>query len=368
MSDISNAPAGGAEQSIASIASTPADTRPLTPSEAGRALAARRVEKAKEQQAAPEPVPQEQAPVETPQELPETASDAQPEADPVETTNEAEPAELPPIEPPRSWTKEDKEEFASYPREAQEKIARREQERERTFRQSQNEAAEQRKAIEAKAQDAEKVRQEYEARLPVLLQTLQETQAGQFADIKTQADVVKLAQEDPFRYLQWDAHQKQVAALNAELNGAQERQQREWQNKWAEFALREDKLIAEKIPELADPAQRTKVQESALSYLKDTGFSESELGSAWNGQASLSLRDHRVQSMIRDAVKFREGQENAKKAIAAKPLPPVQRPGVAAPKGAADTQNVQNLSRKLDQSGNLKDAAALLIAKRRAAR
>jgi hypothetical protein len=294
-----------------------------------------------------------------------TPNDAQPQADPVET-QEAEPAGLPPIEPPRSWTKEEKDEFATYPREAQEKIARREQERERVIRQSQNEAAEQRKAIEAQRTEAEKVRQEYEAKLPALIQTLQETQAGQFSDIKLQADVVKLAQEDPFRYLQYDAHLKQVAALQQELNGAQERQAKEWQKHWSEFAQREDAKIVERIPELADPVQRTKVQESALSYLKDTGFTEQELGSAWNGQASLSLRDHRVQSMIRDAVKFREGQESAKKALAAKPLPPVQRPGVAAPRGSAQSENIQNLSKKLEGSGRIDDAAAVLIARRKA--
>jgi len=366
MSDISNAPAGGDSAPAPVVASTPAPApQTLTASEAGRALAQRRFEKLRELQAAPDPAPSAD-PVETPQELVETPNDAQPEADPVET-QEADPAELPPIEPPRSWTKDEKEEFATYPREAQEKIARREQERERAVRQSQNEAAEQRKAIEAQRTEAEKVRQEYEAKLPAIVQALQEFQGGQFSDIKTPADAQKLAAEDPFRYLQYDAHQKQVAALHAELNGAQERQAREWQSKWAEFAHNEDKKIAERIPELADPVQRTKVQESALSYLKDTGFTESELGSAWNGQASLSLRDHRVQSMIRDAVKYREGQESAKKAITAKPLPPVQRPGVAPPRGAAADQNIQTLSKKLESSGKVDDAVALVLARRRAA-
>lgn len=361
MSDLSNAPAGGAEQPIAApIASTPADTSPITASEAGRALAQRRVERLRERQAEPAQAP------EPPQELAETPNDAQPQADPVETTETPDPAEVPPIEPPRSWTKEEKEEFATYPREAQEKIARREQERERSIRQSQNEAAEQRKAIEAERQQAERVRQDYEAKLPALLQTLQETQAGKFADIKTQADVVKLAQDDPFRYAEWDAHQKQIAAIHYEVSASQERQANEWRDRWVKFAEREDQLTSERIPELADPVKKAKVQEGAISYLKEIGFQESELSSAWNGQASLSLRDHRLQGMIRDAVKYREGQAAAKKAIAVKPLPPVQKPGVAAPRGAIETATIKNLSAKLDQTGSIKDAAALLRARRAA--
>ena len=63
---------------------------------------------------------------------------------PGEQTESAEPeaAAPPPIEPPRSWTKDEKERFQSLPRETQEYLATREQERDREFRRSQNEAAE----------------------------------------------------------------------------------------------------------------------------------------------------------------------------------------------------------------------------------
>ena len=48
----------------------------------------------------------------------------------------------------------------------------------------------------------------------------------------------------------------------------------------------------------------------------------------------------------------------------AQPLPPVQRPGTSQPKGAAQEAVIQNLTKKLDASGSLKDAAALLKARR----
>lgn len=372
MSDISNAPAGAAEQPIAApvVVSTPAEpTGPISTRDAAIALSQRRWAKAKEQTeqpAAPAAAPQEPAAVEPPQELADEASAAPDVSPDPGETEQPEPAELPPIEPPRSWTSEERERFKSYPRELQAYLSEREQQRDRDLRTRQNEAAEKLKGLTAKEQAVEQARQQYEAALPALLQTLQDQQAGTYADIKTAADVDRLAHEDPLRYIQWSAHQQKVAAAQQELRASQERQVREYQDKWAQFAEREDKLIAEKIPELADPAQRAKVQEGALSYLKDIGFQESELSSAWNGQASLSLRDHRVQGMIRDAVKFREGQANAKKAITAKPLPPVQRPGVAPTRG--NDANIQALSKKLEATGSIKDAAALRSAKRAAAR
>lgn len=345
---------------------TPAETAstPIDVTEAARALSAWRSSKKAEP-------PPEKVEAEPPQQLAETPSDDQPPADPVETTDTPDPAELPPIEPPRSWTKEEQAEFATYPREAQEKIARREQERDKALRQSQNEAAEKFKAMSAKEQAVEEARKQYETALPQILQTLQDAQSGAFADIKTQADVERLAQEDPFRYLQWDAHQKKVAAVQREFQATQERQAWEWQTKWAEFAEREDKLTAERIPELADPEKRTKLQEGAISYLKDTGFTETDLGQLWNGQTSLSLRDHRVQGLIRDAVKFREAQEAAKKAVSAKPLPPVQKPGVAQNKGAQIIANIEAAANKLSNAkGNAAVEAGmeLLRAQRAAAR
>ncbi len=95
-------------------------------------------------------------------ELPEQGN-----ADPLEApgeTAEAEPAELPTIDPPRSWTKGEKERFATLPRETQEYIADREQERERAIRQSQNEAAEKTKAVTAKEQQLEQIRQQAQSR------------------------------------------------------------------------------------------------------------------------------------------------------------------------------------------------------------
>jgi len=285
-----------------------------------------------------------------------------------ETTESAEPpAEQAPIEPPRSWTKEARERFTSLPRETQEYLASREQDRDRELRRSQNEAAEQRKALEAERAKAEQARAQYETALPDMLATLQQQQAGEFSDIKSIVDVERLAREDWPRYVLWDAAQKRIASAQQNLAGATQRHDQEHKIRLEQFVKREQGLLIEKVPEIADAAQRTKLEHAALGMLRELGFSDPELHALYHGRADLSLHDHRLQMLIRDGVRFRDAQKAAKEA-STKPVPPVQRPGVAQPRGAAQDAVVQNLTKRLDQTGTLKDAARLLAERRKAAR
>jgi hypothetical protein len=343
--------------------SSPADTSPISMADAARALSQRRWAKAKEQDA-PQAAPEE-PPAEQPLEELAHEADADPSQEAPGETQEAEPAELPPIEPPRSWTKEEKERFKSLPHETQEYLAAREQERDRAVRQSQNEAAEYAKGLQAQAQAVEQARQQYEQALPALLQTVQESMAGAFPDIRTIEDVTRLSTEDPFRFSQWQAHRIKVDAVQQEVEQSRYRQQAEFQTRWTEFAAREDTKVMEAIPELSDPAQREKIQKSAVNYLRDAGFTDQELAQAWNGQASISPRDSRFQKLVHDAARYVEAQKNATKTLQTpKPLPPVQKPGVAPPKSGSNEQLIKDLTAKLDRTGDMKVAAQLLAARR----
>lgn len=277
----------------------------------------------------------------------------------------AEPLVEAPIEPPRSWTKEEKERFATLPRETQEYLASREQERDRATRQSQNEAAEGRKAIEAERAKVETARTQYETALPALLATLQEKQAGEFSDIKTIADVEKLAREDWPRYVLWDASQKNLAHVQQQVQAATARQSQEKQQKLAEFISREGELLKEKVPELADPVKGPKLRETAVARLKEIGFSEAELGALWRGETEISLHDHRLQRLIADGVRFQAAQAATRNSTRPA-VPLVQRPGTAQPRGAQAAQVVQNLTQRLDKTGNVKDAVRLLVERRKA--
>jgi hypothetical protein len=358
MSDEAAAPGGG--NSIAVI--TPAAETPavISVSEAARALSAARYKK-------PD-TPVESAEPEATAEPELAQANAEPVEQPIsEEPNEADPAETPPIEPPRSWTKAEKERFQSLPRETQEYLHSREQERERDFRRTQNELAEQRKAITAERETAEKARQQYEAQLPALMAELQNAQQNAFADIKTVDDVTRLAETDPFRYLQWQAHQTKLQAVHAENERAKGQKTQAEQSEWANHVHKENELAAEYIPELADKVKGPALtQRVASELLPELGFKASELADLASGKQKLSIYDHRVQRLLADAVKLRDIQ-SAQKAVAAKPLPPVQKPGVAK-SAAAGSEHLQALQTKFNNSGDLRDAAALRLAQMNASK
>lgn len=323
---------------------------PLTPSEAARSVSDQRFKliakerEPREEAAAPEPEPSASAP----------EADTAPVEEQPSGENEAkEPeAELPPIQAPNSWTKEEKEEFATYPREAQEKIARREQERDSALRRSQSEAAERQKGLTAKEQAIEEARAKYESALPALLETLQSERAGEFSDIKNISDLEKLSKDDPFRYLQWTARQQKIAAVETELKQAQDRQAQENSKRWNDFARRQDDLVLERIPELADEAKAPAIKKKAADVLKDIGFSDDELGQLFNGKSSVSLRDARFQQLVYESTKYRDAQKAAKVAEK-KPLPPVQKPGVAPQRGASSQADIKTLEKQLESASGM---------------
>ena len=290
----------------------------------------------------------------------------QPEADPAEETEEAEPADdQPPIEPPRSWTKAEKERFQSLPRETQEYLHTREQEREREFRRSQNEAAEIRKAAEAERDNVVKARQEYEAKLPTLMQMLQDVNAAQFSDIKSMADVERMALEDPFRKIQWDTHQQKLQAIAYEKSQADQRNAQETQTKWQKLVSDENAKFVEAVPEFADKAKAKELTTKAIDKLTDLGFTQSELAELAEGKKQLPIYDHRIQQLLVDSLKLSE-IKSAPKAVAAKPLPPVVRPGVSRGPNDGHNETIQALEKRLNQSGSEKDAWALYEAKLKA--
>ena len=277
----------------------------------------------------------------------------------------ADPGETQPLDLPRSWAKDKADLWATLDRGTQEYLLEHDSKASSEVRRTQNESAEQRKALDAERTQLEQARQQYEAALPTLLATLQQATAGEFSDIKTMADVERLAREDWPRYALWDAQQKKIGAVQQEMTAAQQRQAQEFTTKWAQFAKDEDAKFLQAAPEMASGDTATKVAKSSIELLKDKGFTDTDLGKLWNGEASLSLRDHRVQLLIRDAVRYRDAQAVAKAKVS-KPVPNVQRPGTAPQRAPDRDVHLAQLSKQLDQSGSWKDAARLLMAQRSA--
>jgi hypothetical protein len=305
--------------------------------------------------------------------------DAAPDADQApgeEKTEQDDPAEkLPSIDPPRSWTKDEKERFKTLPRELQAYVSERERARETELRRGQNEIAEQRKAADESRQQYERARQQYEAALPQVLSQLQSQQAGQFSDIKTWDDVQRLARDDWPRYVEWDAHNKRIQAVRAEMQQVQQRQSHEAVQKFAEFAKEQDRIFKERAPEFADPEKAPQAAKDAFSYMTETvGFTPEEVERLWSGHEKISLRDARVQTLIYEGMKRQAAVKALDKAVKEaasrpKPTPPVQRPGVATNRNESRATEIETLSRKLDEgTGGIRDklaaGAALLKAQR----
>jgi len=353
MSDVHTAPDGSVIPVI-----TPADTGASYQSanEAAKELSNIRFNRDNPEPASAEPA------AEPTEESTQVEEAAPPTEDPGETTEAQEPAEMPPIEPPRSWSKADKEEFATYPREAQEKIARREQERETALRRAQNEQAEKLKGLTAREQAAEQARLSYEQALPALLQTLQDQQQGEFSDVKTMADVEKLAREDWPRYALWDAQQKKIAAVQQEMKSAQERQTAQQQQQWQAFVEQEDKKFLDNHPELQDPDKLRKAGEAVLSTLQAHGLTKQEAMQAWNTPA---YRTAAAQEIMLKAALYDQAKAQAAKP-APKPLPPVLKPGTPGVRVSTADAELRALEKMASETNNPRDMAKLLVARRRA--
>lgn len=371
MSDVvQTAPEGAAVAETYTPVTAPGDGN-ISLRDAARALASARKPKQESKSEAPPEASDPDVEISETQRLADEANAAPADEQAPGETQEADPAdEQPPIEPPRSWTKEAKERWQSLPRETQEYLAEREQERDREVRRSQNETAEKLKGLTAKEQAVEQARQQYEAALPILAQNIQASMSSEFADIRTMADVQRMATEDWPRYARWDAQQKQLAAVQQEHQTALERQATERAAKFAEFAKAQDALLMEKVPDLADQDKAAKLQKAALGVLHDAGFSDQELSQSWNGEGAFNLRDHRWQMVVLKAAKYDAAQQAVTEKVTtakAKPLPPVQRPGVAQPKGAQREATIQALNQRLDgaRGNNALRIAADLIAERR---
>jgi hypothetical protein len=75
------------------------------------------------------------------------------------------------------------------------------------------------------------------------------------------------------------------------------------------------------------------------------------------------MRNAVFQHMMYDAGKYRLMMK-AKDAVATKPVPPVQRPGLARTPAEREHADLRTLSAKLSSSGDIKDAVALYKARK----
>jgi len=305
-------------------------------------------------------------------------------------------AETPkPLPLPRSWTKEQADVWNGLPRSTQEYLTEQATKASAELRRIQNEAAENSKTLTVKEKAAEEQRNQYEGKLKSVVEIMEREQLRDFPDVRSQADLDKMVNEavqlsaqaeglwstDPLRAGQvqakvqqiqaklaaWDIHQRKLVAATNELKAADDRKSKEKVTSWDNHVKAENKLAADKIPELADKVKGAALRTAAIESLVELGFTQDELGKLATGEERISIADHRLQMLIRSHLRLAEIQK-APKAVAAKTLPAVQRPGAAAPRGTAQSENLKALTNKLNTSGTLADAVALRMAQQRSQR
>jgi hypothetical protein len=167
-----------------------------------------------------------------------------------------------------------------------------------------------------------------------------------------------MAQREPQRFAQVMGRIQTVGQLQTlhEQNKA-ERTARETSD-FQTWAKAEDTKFASAVKgERNLPA----IQGEIIEMVKAHGVDPKEFFKA--GSESRVLRSAAAQQIMVDAAKYRLMQKAAK-AQPTRALPPVSRPGVAAPRTNPASANIAALTKRLNQTGDIKDAVALRMAQR----
>lgn len=221
-------------------------------------------------------------------------------------------------------------------------------------------------AQEARAQ-AE--RMQHEGLVQKAILEIQRLALTEFPDIKTQSDLLALKTSDPnrfARYAQLDTAYQQAGGIASQLMQQSATVQ---QQQWQSFAKEQDKIFEDLHPELkADPQRMAQASRMAVDYLtNELGLTRDDLQQLYS--TNRAFRSAAGQKVLYDAAQWREAQRKARDlSDNRKPIPPVQRPGVARERGEDTQRDLASLRGQLDRTGNLRDAAKLLIAKRSVAR
>jgi len=292
-------------------------------------------------------------------ELPSDEDDnlAQPEEAATEEDQGNDPAEEPPLDLPRSWSKDRAEHWAKLDRETQQFLLDHDSKASAEVRRAQNEAAERIKSIDAERQAYEQARQQYESRLPQLLDRIQDEYHREFPDGVTDEQLARMPVEDPINYLKYLSIQQRWQATQAEQAQAQQQRQQEYEANFAQWKAEETQRLLSIAPEFADPKKVPQLVAQARETLADVNVSDEEIKALTDG-APINFHDHRFQLILRKAMRY-DAAQKALKTAAPKPAPQVQRPGTAPAKGEARNAQLEALSSRLNKTHSVDDAVRL---------
>ncbi|QOG17914.1 hypothetical protein [Bradyrhizobium sp. SEMIA] len=175
--------------------------------------------------------------------------------------------------------------------------------------------------------------------------------------------IIALNQADPARVSRAMRVLERGVQIEAAQTDWQRYQAHEQHQKFESYATAEDQRF-EQMPEWAALGrdEKNKISGAVLEYAGELGVDQKTFVHLM--ETNPIMRNAAFQKMMVDAARYRMQKTAPAKAIP-KPVPKVQKPGIAPPKGQAAAENMSALRAKLSNSGSVEDAYALYKARTR---
>jgi hypothetical protein len=200
--------------------------------------------------------------------------------------------------------------------------------------------------------EADKTQENLLAQLNTLVPQLQAAIQGEFGDIQSHADLLKIASEDPQRYNRFVIYQAQLSNAQAKQNELRTVQAQRW---YADEAVK----LSKALPEIMDPEKGPKLKTELRTFALAQGYTDQQINGA-SAHDVVTLHkamqfENWQKAQKAEAAKI--ASEQAKAKAKAANAPPVSKPGVAQNE---KRDKAQERLQQFRQSGKPEDLAALL--------
>jgi hypothetical protein len=223
-----------------------------------------------------------------------------------------------------------------------------------------------RKALEEQFGETEKTRQDYINGLVAVTQIAQVSFLSQFPEFASVAPenlpgtLEQMSRLDPARFARVQAMVATTEQLFAQQQVESNRQAELARQSFRSYARSEDARLDTMLKGESADTQAAVISE-IISSAKASGIDTDEFIRMFNSEPLM--RNATFQRMMYDAGKYRLAMK-ARDAASAKPVPPVQRPGMARTQAERQHTDLRTLNAKLSSSGDIKDAVALYRARK----
>jgi hypothetical protein len=223
-----------------------------------------------------------------------------------------------------------------------------------------------RQAIEERIGEAEKTRQGYVNGLAAATQIAQVSFLSQFPELASIAPenlpgaLELMSRQDPQKFARVQAVVANTEQLFAQQQQESRRQAELGQRNFQRYANSEDARLETMLKDESKTTQHA-VTAEIFAFAKASGVEPAELIRLFNSEPLM--RNAVFQRMMYDAGKYRL-MVKARDAATARPVPPVQRPGLARTPAEREHADLRTLNAKLSSSGDIKDAVALYNARK----